>query len=347
MKVFAYYDMHIYVYIINMALINENYKRKEEKGMEKSLDVIAIGELLIDMAPGEESAQGNMTFEACPGGAPCNVLALLQKAGHKTGFIGKVGDDFLGHMLGETIESLSIDSTGLIYDDQAKTTLAFVHRKKNGDRDFSFYRKPGADMLLREDEIDAAYVTSAKVLHFGTLSMTSEGVRKATQKAIAIAKENGMLISFDPNLREPLWDSLDDAREQILWGMSQCDILKISDNEVEFMTGESDVELGFAKLRTMTSAKVIFMTLGKDGSLACSGGNVVRAEGRPMEQVVDTTGAGDTFMACCLHYILNNPNETMAYTDEQLQYLLRHANDTAAEITQVKGALKVMPEVNW
>lgn len=315
--------------------------------MKKKFDIIAIGELLIDMAPGENSAQGNMTFEACPGGAPCNVLAFLQKAGHRTGFIGKVGDDFLGHMLGDTIGSLSIDASHLIYDSEAKTTLAFVHRKANGDRDFSFYRKPGADMLLREDEIDADYIASAEILHFGTLSMTSEGVRKATQKAVAIAQENGMLISFDPNLREPLWDSLEDAKAQIRWGMEHCDILKISDNEVEFMTGEHDIDSGFAKLRTMTSAKVIFMTLGKDGSLACSGGNVVRADGRPMEHVVDTTGAGDTFMACSLHYILTHPVADLAYSDAQLLDLLRHANDTAAEITQVKGALKVMPSIDW
>ncbi len=315
--------------------------------MEKKLDVVAIGELLIDMAPGEMSAQGNMTFEACPGGAPCNVLALLQKAGHRTGFVGKVGDDFLGHMLGETIEALSIDATGLVYDADAKTTLAFVHRKENGDRDFSFYRKPGADMLLREDEVDENYIASAKILHFGTLSMTSEGVRKATKKAVAIAKEHQMLVSFDPNLREPLWDSLEEAKEQILWGMSQCDILKISDNEVAFMTGDQDIESGFQKLQKMTTAKLIFMTLGKDGSLACAGGNVVRVLGRAMEQVVDTTGAGDTFMGCCLHYVLKNQKDTLAYSDAELEELLQNANYTAAEITQVKGALKVMPTINW
>lgn len=322
--------------------------------MTKEYDVIALGELLIDMAPGEMSEQGNLTFEACPGGAPCNVLALLAKANHKAGFIGKVGDDFLGKMLGETIASVGIDATGLVYDRNAKTTLAFVHKQANGDRDFSFYRKPGADMLLEQSDIDPEYIKRAKIFHFGTLSMTDDKVREATQYAVSIAKDSDCVISFDPNLREPLWDSLELAKEMMLWGMGQCDILKISDNEVEFLTGLSDMEQGMREIQKMTSAKVILVTLGKDGSLGYAGGEILRAEGVRVANVVDTTGAGDTFMGTSLHYILshgsfekcntnNVKNEVLSETE--LAELLALANQTAAQITTKKGALKVMPKL--
>ena len=311
--------------------------------MNKKLDVVALGELLVDMAEGQPSDQGNMTFEACPGGAPCNVLALLSKAGMKTAFIGKVGDDFLGHMLAETIQSVGISAKGLTYDGNVKTTLAFVHKKPDGDRDFSFYRNPGADMMLTEDEVDEALISSAKIFHFGTLSMTAEGVRAATKKAVRIARDQGCLISFDPNLREPLWASLDQAREQMLWGLKNCDILKISDNEVEFLTGQSDMTKGFEAIRALTSARFVFVTLGKDGSMGWAGGQVVSAPGVRMESVVDTTGAGDTFMGCALYYILTHGTDL---SDAQVTELLEFANGKAALITQVKGALKVMPEIN-
>ena len=310
--------------------------------MNKETDVVALGELLVDMAEGQPSKQENMTFEACPGGAPCNVLALLSKAGMKTAFIGKVGDDFLGHMLGDTIEKIGISTRDLKYDEKVNTTLAFVHKKPDGDRDFSFYRNPGADMMLTEEEVDEELIASARVFHFGTLSMTAEGVKAATKKAVETAKEHDCLISFDPNLREPLWDSLDNARQQMLWGLAHCDILKISDNEVEFLTGQSDMTKGFEEIKKLTSARLVFVTLGKDGSMGWGGGKVVTASGVKMESVVDTTGAGDTFMGCALYYVLRNGIEL---SDEQVKELLTFANEKAALITQVKGALKVMPQV--
>ena len=310
--------------------------------MNKETDVVALGELLVDMAEGQPSDQKNMTFEACPGGAPCNVLALLSKAGMKTAFIGKVGDDFLGHMLGGTIEKIGISAKGLKYDEKVNTTLAFVHKKPDGDRDFSFYRNPGADMMLTKEEVDEELIASARVFHFGTLSMTAEGVKAATKKAVETAKEHDCLISFDPNLREPLWDSLDNARQQMLWGLTHCDILKISDNEVEFLTGQSDMTKGFEEIKKLTSARLVFVTLGKDGSMGWSGGEVITASGVKMESVVDTTGAGDTFMGCALYYVLRNG---IVLSDEQVKELLIFANEKAALITQVKGALKVMPQV--
>ena len=182
------------------------------------MDVVALGELLIDFTENGMSAQGNPLFEANPGGAPCNVLAMLSRLGHKTAFVGKVGQDFFGQQLEKAIREVGIDASGLRRDPEVHTTLALVHNTPDGDRDFSFYRNPGADMMLREDELPESLIKEARIFHFGTLSMTHEGVRQATKKAIRIAKEAGALISFDPNLREPLWNSLEDAKEQVLYG---------------------------------------------------------------------------------------------------------------------------------
>ena len=198
--------------------------------MDKIYDVTAMGEMLIDFTKNGESEQGNGLFEACPGGAPCNVLAMLNKLGRKTAFIGKVGNDQFGRLLKDTIDAIGIETKGLILDEEIKTTLAFVHTFPDGDREFSFYRKPGADMMLEEKEVDEELIRGSKVFHFGTLSMTDEPVRTATKKALETAKEAGCLITFDPNLRPPLWKSLDEAKEMMEYGFTQCDVLKISDN---------------------------------------------------------------------------------------------------------------------
>ena len=187
-------------------------------------DVTALGELLIDFTENGMSSQNNPIFEANPGGAPCNVLAMLNKLGNTTAFVGKVGKDHLGTMLKDKVTNLGIDTRYLYQDESIHTTLAFVHTAEDGDRDFSFYRNPGADMMLTEAEVDEDLIRTSRIFHFGTLSMTHEGVRSATKKAVSIAKENKVLISFDPNLREPLWNSLDEAKEQVGYGMSQCDI---------------------------------------------------------------------------------------------------------------------------
>ena len=207
----------------------------------KNIDVTALGELLIDFTENGESAQGNPVFEANPGGAPCNVLAMLAKLGHQTVFIGKVGKDFFGEQLKTAISEAGIRTDALYMDAEVHTTLALVHTYPDGDRDFSFYRNPGADMMLTEEEIPQELIRDSKIFHFGTLSMTHEGVRAATKKALRIAKEAGAVISFDPNLRPPLWNTLEDAREQILYGLGQCDILKISDNEIQWQIGRAHV----------------------------------------------------------------------------------------------------------
>ena len=209
----------------------------------KKYDVIALGELLIDFTMNGQSEQGNHLFEACPGGAPCNVLAMLNKLGKKTAFIGKVGNDQFGTLLRKTLIEVGIDTSNLFTDNEVNTTLAFVHTLADGDREFSFYRNPGADMMLKEDEIDADFISQAKIFHFGTLSMTQDEVRAATKKAVKSAKQSGALISFDPNLREPLWSSLELAKEQMEYGFSQCDILKISDNEIQFVSRKKKITM--------------------------------------------------------------------------------------------------------
>ena len=307
----------------------------------KAFDVVALGELLIDFTENGESNQGNPLLEANPGGAPCNVLAMLNRLGKKTAFIGKVGKDSFGEMLTNIVRESGTDVTNLVYDENVHTTLAFVHTMPDGDRDFSFYRNPGADMMLRKEEIKEEILCAGKIFHFGTLSSTHEGVREATRYAIDVAKENGALISFDPNLREPLWDSLADARREISYGMSKCDILKISDNELEFMTGTDDYTKGVQLLRQSYNIPLILVTCGKHGSRAYYKNMMVEASAFLQKGTIETTGAGDTFEGCVLSYILENGLTDL--TEEKLKEMLLFDNAAASIITTRKGALKVMP----
>ena len=310
--------------------------------MEKKYDVVALGELLIDFTENGLSSQGNPLMEANPGGAPCNVLAMLNKLGKKTAFIGKVGRDQFGTMLKTVVEESGTDVTNLMMDDEVHTTLAFVHTFPDGDREFSFYRNPGADMMLKKEEVDPEIIKAAKIFHFGTLSSTHPEVREATRYAIDVAKENGLLVSFDPNLREPLWVSLEDARKEIEYGLGKCDILKISDNEMEFMTGTDDYNKGVEMLRESYVIPLIFVTLGKEGSRAYYKDMIVEVAPFIRKDTIETTGAGDTFEACALNYVLEHGLENL--TEENLKELLRFANAGASIITSRKGALKVMPE---
>lgn len=307
----------------------------------KTYDVIALGELLIDFTQNGLSAQGNGLFEANPGGAPCNVLSMLNNLGKKTSFIGKVGNDQFGLTLKKSLEELGIGTQNLMMDDEIHTTLALVHTFEDGDRDFSFYRNPGADMMLREDELQEELLKDTRLFHFGTLSMTHEGVKAATKKAVALAKEAGALISFDPNLREPLWDTLDHAKEEVRWGLGQCDVLKISDNEIQWLTGEEDFTAGVKKIREEFPIPLILVSMGKDGSRAYYGDGYVEVAPFLQEHTIETTGAGDTFCACILNYVLDNGLTDL--TEAQLNDMLTFANAAASIITTRKGALRVMP----
>ncbi len=307
----------------------------------KKFDVVALGELLIDFTENGISAQGNPVYEANPGGAPCNVLAMLNKLGRKTAFIGKVGRDIFGNRLKAVLDEVGIDTSNLVMDEDVRTTLAFVETLQDGDRDFSFYRNPGADMMLKEEELQEELIRSGEIFHFGTLSMTHEEVGRATRKAVAVAKESGALISFDPNLRPPLWKSLEDAKKAAAYGFSVCDILKISDNEIQWFTGEEDFDAGIGKLQEQYHIPLVMLSMGRNGSRAYYGN--LRAEAAPFlqEATVETTGAGDTFGACCLYHVLryglNDLNE------DKLTEMLTFANAAASIVTTRKGALRVMP----
>lgn len=307
----------------------------------KKYDVVALGELLIDFINNGISAQGNPLFEANPGGAVCNVLAMLNKLGHKTAFIGKVGADIFGHQLKKVLDEINIDTAGLLMDKEVRTTLAFVANDETGERSFSFYRNPGADMMLRADEVDEELIKASRGFHFGTLSMTHELVREATKRALDIAKENGLLISFDPNLRESLWDSLENAKKQVDYGLHYCDILKISDNEIQWFTGEEDFDKGIKILQDKYQVPLILLSMGKEGSRAYYKNLRVEVPGFIQEKTIETTGAGDTFFGSCLHFVLEKGLE--ALNENDLTEMLTFANAAASVITTRKGALKVMP----
>lgn len=307
----------------------------------KQYDICALGELLIDFTQAGISSKGNPLMEANPGGAPCNVLALLSKLGHSTAFIGKVGQDGFGDQLESALLECGIATEGLLRDKDIHTTLAIVHTLPDGDRDFSFYRNPGADLMLNENEINAELIQNSRIFHFGSLSMTDEPCCSATRKAISLAETYGKLRSFDPNLRPPLWDSMDHAKEEILYGLAHCDVLKISDNEIQWLSDKDDYDEGIAWLRQQFDIPLVLLSMGKDGSRAYHDELRVEVPAFVLENTIETTGAGDTFLGGILHYILNNGWKT--YNESELRDMLTFANAAAALITTKSGALRVMP----
>ena len=310
---------------------------------QKRFDVVALGELLIDFTENGLSGQGNLLFEANPGGAPCNVLAMLKKLGRSCAFVGKVGEDMFGHLLRDVAEEADICMDYLIFDKDVRTTLAFVKTFPNGDRGFSFYRNPGADMMITEEELPLEAITNSRIFHFGTLSMTHEGVRKATYKAIDTAKQSGALISFDPTPRPPLWNSLEEAKAQIEYGLAHCDIPKIADNELEFMTSETDLDKGTAILREKyPNIRLFNVTAGAEGSCSYYEDKRVFVPACKLGGVIETTGAGDTFCACVLNYVLEHGLDGLTLND--LTEMLHFANTAAYLVTTKKGAIRSMPE---
>ena len=310
--------------------------------MEKLYDVAALGELLIDLSQSGVSAQGNLLFEANPGGAPANVLAMLRKLGRRCAFLGKVGKDAFGDALARTLRDIGVDLRALRRDSAAPTTLAVVHNQPGGERDFSFYRSPGADTLLRPDELDGDVLRDSRVFHFGSLSLTDEPARSATAEALRLARDAGALISFDPNLRPPLWASAEAARAQIAWGLAQCDLCKIADDELEFMTGRRDPDAGAAILRRdCPGLRLLCVTAGAGGSYAWCGASRAFAPACPLGGVVDATGAGDAFCACMLSFVLDRGADGLSPT--ALREMLRFANAAAYLVTTRKGALPSMP----
>lgn len=305
-------------------------------------DVVALGELLIDFIQSGNSTAGTPLFEANPGGAPCNVLAMLSRLGYSTAFIGKVGDDYFGRMLGKTIRETGISDEGLLYDRNVNTTLALVHTLPGGDRDFSFYRKPGADIMLSEEEINRKLIDTCRIFHFGSLSLTNEPAATATKAAVAYAKSAGKLISFDPNLREPLWENEENAKKAIWYGIGECDVLKIADNEIKWLTGKEDYDEGVQMIKERSNVKLVNVTLGKEGSFAYYMDQKVYGKPFLSDRTIDTTGAGDTFCACVISFLLEHGLDGLAEAD--LERMLSFANAAASIVTTRKGAIRSMPD---
>ena len=304
-------------------------------------DVVALGELLIDFAAKSTDAAGYPTMAANPGGAPGNFLAALNAYGHSTAFLGKVGNDAFGRLLLGSLREAGIETKGILTDDSVFTTLAFVTFDKQGDRSFSFARKPGADTQLRWEEIDKSLIDECKVFHFGTLSLTDEPARTATQKAVAYAKAQGKLISCDPNLRLPLWPNENAAKEQILWSLQQADVVKISDNEVEFLWNCTPEE-GAAKLLREFGVSLAMVTLGPDGCLLKTKRSAYRAH-CPKVHPVDTTGAGDIFGGSAMARLLELSKPIGDLTEEDLAYVGSFAATAASLSTEHSGGIPSIP----
>jgi fructokinase len=308
-------------------------------------DAVALGELLIDFTNSECSKQNNLLFEANPGGAPCNVLAMLSKLGKRTAFIGKVGNDIFGRLLRNTLVDLNINCDYLYIDNRANTTLAFVKNADNGERGFSFYRKPGADTLLQKSEIDVSLIRDCKLFHYGSLSLTDDPAKTATKYAVTYAMDKGIMISFDPNLRMTLWPDPQTAKMEISWGCKHCDILKLSVEELYFLTECNSVDSSLESLiANYSNLKLVLITYGEKGSECVYNGNRYRQPAFFERNAIDTTGAGDTFFACCLFHILESSLEK--FDSDYINEMLIFANAAAAFIVSKKGALLAMPSIN-
>lgn len=306
------------------------------------IDVVALGELLIDFAAKSADAAGYPTMAANPGGAPGNFLAALNAYGRKTAFLGKVGDDTFGHLLLGTLSRAGIETKGILVDDHFFTTLAFVTFDESGDRSFSFARKPGADTQITWEEIDKSLIDETKVFHFGTLSLTEEPARTATQKAVAYAKARDKLISCDPNLRLPLWHNEEAAKEQMLWSLHQADVVKISDNEVEFLWNCTPEE-GADKLLSEFGVGLAMVTLGPDGCLLKTKNASFRAA-CPKVHPIDTTGAGDIFGGSVMARLLELGKPIADLTEADLAYIGIYATTAASLSTQATGGIPSIPE---
>lgn len=306
-------------------------------------DVTAIGELLIDFASLGADDAGYPTMKANPGGAPCNFLAALSAYGAKTAFLGKVGEDTFGHLLINTLKAAGIETKGIVMDPAVFTTLAFVTFSPEGDRSFSFARKPGADTRLTFGELDLSLIDDAKIFHFGTLSLTDEPVRTATKRAVEYAREKGKLITFDPNLRLPLWKAPEEAKQQILWGLDHAGVVKISDEEVEFLWGITDEEEAAKRLMEIHGVRLAMITLGPKGAYIANK-NAAARTACPEVKPVDTTGAGDIFGGSAISQLLKTGKMPEKLNRTELERIVKFASTAASLSTQKPGGIPSIPE---
>ena len=307
------------------------------------MDVVALGELLIDFTCQSVDSDGYPTMAAHPGGAPANFLAALSKFGAKTALLGKVGTDAFGKLLTATLQSAGIETSGLVATEDVFTTLAFVTLDETGNREFSFARKPGADTGICFEELALPLIDEAKVFHFGTLSLTDEPARSTTYRAVAYAKSKGKLITYDPNLRKPLWKDLDTAKEQLLWGLSRADVVKISDEEVKFLFGLG-VEAGAAHILANYGVKLVFVTCGANGCYFQNANACGHIPSLKNIQVIDTTGAGDIFGGSAVWKLLQIGKDPETLTQTELEDVVRFACTSAGLSTTRAGGISSVPE---
>lgn len=308
------------------------------------IDVTALGELLIDFTMISADGEGYPTMAAHPGGAPANFLAALAKYGKRTALLGKVGTDKFGRLLKGTLEGAGIETRGLVAADDVFTTLAFVTLDASGDREFSFSRKPGADTCIRFEELDLSLIDEARAFHFGTLSLTDEPARSTTQQAVAYAKAHGKLITYDPNLRKPLWKDLDEAKTQMLWGLQHADVVKISDEEVEFLFGLNPQD-GAAHILKEFGVKLVFVTCGPDGCFFKNAQASGQVPGMSGIRVVDTTGAGDIFGGSAVYRLLETGKAPEALEEKELREIVSFACTAAGLSTTKHGGIQSVPDI--
>ena len=309
------------------------------------IDVTALGELLIDFTLISADVEGYPTMAAHPGGAPANFLAALAKYGKRTALLGKVGTDTFGRLLKGTLEGAGIETRGLVAADDVFTTLAFVTLDASGDREFSFSRKPGADTCIRFEELDLSLIDEARAFHFGTLSLTDEPARSTTQQAVAYAKAHGKLITYDPNLRKPLWKDLDEAKTQMLWGLQHADVVKISDEEVEFLFGLNPQD-GAAHILKEFGVKLVFVTCGPDGCFFKNAQASGQVPGMSGIRVVDTTGAGDIFGGSAVYRLLETGKAPEALEEKELREIVSFACTAAGLSTTKHGGIQSVPDID-
>ena len=305
-------------------------------------DVVALGELLIDFAPHSTNSAGYPVLAANPGGAPANFLAALTRYGCKTAMISKVGDDLFGRLLVQTLRDAGIDTRGVLKDPDWFTTLAFVSLDASGNRDFSFARKPGADTCLKPEELCVELLETSRVLHFGTLSLTDEPAASATREAVRRAKENGLLVSLDPNLRKPLWKQEEDARAVMEWSLRQADIVKISDEEIDWLW-QLTPEAGAQRLLREYGVSLVYATLGPKGCHAATRNHCVTVGSPAGIHVVDTTGAGDIFGGSAMSRFLQTGKKPDELTEDELRAIVTFACTAASLSTQVHGGISSVP----
>jgi len=313
-------------------------------GVKKVFDVVAMGEILIDFTFQGYNSDGQRLFAQNAGGAPANVLVSINKLGGKTAFLGKIGNDMHGLFLKETLENAKINTDGLVTDDKYFTTLAFVNLSNSGERSFSFARKPGADTKISPAEINTDLLKQTKIFHIGSLSLTNEPARTATFFATDFAKENGAIISYDPNYRASLWKNEKVAQKNMQSIIPLVDIMKISDEETELLTGFSDINEA-AKALYDKGVKVVVITLGEKGAFVYNknGGAFVE----PYRcKVVDTTGAGDSFWGGFLYKFIQSGKTPNKAKIEDLTAFADFGNAVASLCVERKGAIPAMPNIN-